>query len=64
MTINDSTQLLSKEASLERMADMLKQAEDDKKDLLDTLRTIADGPVTVFTAKGIARAAIEKASKQ
>ena len=37
MTIDESTQLLSKEASVKLLADMLQQAEEDKTVLLEAL---------------------------
>ena len=65
MPIGDSTQLLSKEASVELLADMLKQAEDDKatllkalRDVIDELRAIKDLEVTVSAATAIMRASI------
>ena len=38
MTITESTQLLSKGASVKLLADMLKQAEEEKRDLLEALK--------------------------
>ena len=38
MTIEESTSLLSKEASVELLADMLRQAEEDKTALVEALR--------------------------
>ena len=40
MTIGESTLLLSKKASVELLADMLKQAEEDKTELLEALQGI------------------------
>ena len=67
MTIHDSTSMLSKEASVELLADMLRQAEEDKTALLEALRKIAtadisDGMVR-YELKEIARAAIEQHGK-
>ena len=38
MTINETTQLLSRGAILKLLADMLKQAEEENRDLLEALR--------------------------
>ena len=40
MSIHDNTQLLTKEASVELLADMLRQAEADKRELLKELRGV------------------------
>ena len=42
MTIYDTTQLLSRGASLKLLADMLKQAEEEKHDLLEALKAATD----------------------
>jgi len=44
MTINETTQLLSKGASVKLLADMLKQAEEDKRDLLEALKGFITSP--------------------
>ena len=74
MTIQESTQLLSKEASVSLLADMLKQAEEEKTDLLAALKTIAEAEVSeahdskvtpseafVTWCQAVARTAIDKA---
>ena len=38
MTINETTQLLSKGASVKLLTDMLAQAEEEKRELLDLIR--------------------------
>ncbi len=43
MTIDKSTSLLSKSASLKLLTDMLKQAEEDKKTLLEALEECVRG---------------------
>ena len=60
MTVEESTQLLSKEASVNLLADMLKQAEEEKTDLLEALEEIST-MADARDANDLARAAIKKA---
>ena len=66
MTINESTQLLSKGASVKLLTDMLAQAEEEKRDLLDLIHfdllpRLTDEVDPLHVGRGRAQAAIEAA---